>query len=69
MDDSGLINGAYLRKLRKEKNLTLEEAAAHLGLSRPHLSNIENEKKGISVELLVTLTRYYDTSSDWILKL
>lgn len=63
------INGGYLKKLREERKLTVEQAAKHLGLSPCGLINIENGNKGMSIDTLIKLARYYDTSADWIINL
>lgn len=39
--------GEYLRRLRKEQNLTLDALGEAAGLSKQHLSNLENGKRGI----------------------
>ncbi|MFD2830338.1 helix-turn-helix domain-containing protein [Corticicoccus populi] len=39
--------GAFLRKKRKEKKMTIEELRTVLGVSQPYISNLENGKKGI----------------------
>lgn len=39
--------GEYLRKLRKEKNLTIRQIETYSGVSNSYLSQVENGKKGI----------------------
>lgn len=50
--------GDYLRKLRKQKKLTMEQIAKATELSQPYISQIENGKKGIpSPEILFKLSK------------
>jgi transcriptional regulator with XRE-family HTH domain len=44
--------GEKIRWLRKARGLTLEEFAARLGMTQPHLSLIENGKRGVSIPTL-----------------
>ncbi|MFC8688760.1 helix-turn-helix domain-containing protein [Brevibacillus porteri] len=49
--------GAYLKKLRKAKGLTLTQLGELIGYSNPYLSQIENGQKGIpSPEILKKLS-------------
>ncbi|MHA2852866.1 helix-turn-helix domain-containing protein [Paenibacillus lautus] len=49
--------GKYLRKLRSDRGLTLDQLAAMVELSKGYLSNIENGRRGIpSPELLGKLS-------------
>jgi transcriptional regulator with XRE-family HTH domain len=41
-----------LKELRKKHGWRQQEAAEKLGISRPHLSAIENGRKGISIEMM-----------------
>jgi DNA-binding XRE family transcriptional regulator len=44
--------GHRLRTLRKTKRYTQCELAHYLGIDRTHISNLENGKKGISLNFL-----------------
>lgn len=53
--------GTYLRNLRKEKGLTLREAAKRSGVSHPYLSQIETGKNdNPGLEILMKLAKLYD---------
>ena len=47
--------GKRIRQLREEKGLTLEKTAYEAGVSKGHLSDIENGKKSPSLLFLQTL--------------
>ncbi|WP_220750663.1 helix-turn-helix domain-containing protein [Jannaschia sp. AI_61] len=44
-----------IRALRKERGLTLAELACQIGVSAPHLSEVERGKKNLNNHLLVRL--------------
>lgn len=48
-------------------HLTVTALAAHLGVSRKHLSQVVNEKVGMSTDLALRLSKAFDTSPDlWL---
>lgn len=53
--------------LRRQNNLTLDEAAQKLGIQRRSLSNIESATKGCSIDLLVRIADTYDCSLDYLI--
>ncbi|MGB8940272.1 MAG: helix-turn-helix transcriptional regulator [Streptomyces sp.] len=55
--------GIELRKLRENAGLNLIEAAALIGMGRPHLTHIEAARTGISTERLRTLVAKYGCTS------
>ncbi|MEK3736008.1 MULTISPECIES: helix-turn-helix domain-containing protein [Paenibacillus] len=51
------VFGEFLRKLRKDKQLKLDQVAESSGISKGYLSNIENGRRGVpSPELLMKLS-------------
>ena len=51
----------------KERNLTITEVAKGLGVPRPNLSAILNERAGISPELAVKLSEAFgNTAQFWV---
>lgn len=53
--------GQYLKKMRKEKKITLREAAKRSGVSHPYLSQLENGKNDKpSLDVLEKLANVYD---------
>ena len=40
-----LVFGAYLRKVRLKRHVTLRELAKHLGTSEPYLSDVEHGRR------------------------
>jgi len=61
--------GERLRKLRKEKRLTMEELAEKLELSRSGYSAYENESRKPPLDLIIQLAEFHNTSADYILGL
>lgn len=53
--------------LRRQNNLTLDEAAQNLGIQRRSLSNIESGAKGCSIDLLVRIADTYGCSLDYLI--
>lgn len=52
--------GRRLRKLRLEKELTQDELAFEVKISRDHLSNIENGKFPINIKNLYKLAKFFN---------
>ena len=48
--------GKNISNFRKGKNLSQNELAEKLGISREHLAKIETAKRGISLKLLFRMT-------------
>ncbi len=61
----GVMIGKRIKAARKEKGLTQGELAAKCGCKSPHISNIENGKIGVSLELLYVLSIVLDKSMDY----
>lgn len=53
--------------MREQRNLTGRAAATYLGISSAHVSDMENDKAGPSLDLLARLAKYYRTSADYLL--
>lgn len=51
----GVMIGKRIKSVRKARGLTQEQLAERCGCTSTHISNIENGKIGISIELLYTL--------------
>lgn len=59
--------GKRLSELRAERKETQEFVAEAIGISTEYLSKIENDKKMPSLEVIMLLKEYYDTSLDYLL--
>ena len=53
--------------LRRQNDLTLDEAAQKLGIQRRSLSNIESGAKGCSIDLLVRIADTNGCSLDYLI--
>lgn len=51
--------GRRLKNLRAGENLTQEQVACEVNMSRDHLSNIENGKYPINIKTLYKLAEFY----------
>lgn len=59
---------AQIKKLRQEKNLTQEQFAARLQVSRQAVSNWENNRNLPDIGMLIALSETFDISLDTLLK-
>lgn len=59
--------GERLQAQRKALRLSGGQVAAHLGVSSVHISDMENNKRRPSLDLLVRLARFYGVSTDYLL--
>ena len=60
-------SGMRIADLRKQKGLTQEQLADHLEISTSHLGKIERGHQGLSIDLLLQISFYLGTSTDYIL--
>ncbi len=58
-----------LRDLREDKDLVQKEIAALLKIDQRVYSNYETGKREIPTRFIVTLAKFYNTSTDYILGL
>ena len=58
------MNGELLRRVRKQRGLTIAEAAESVGISRQALSNYERGVREPSLKILITLSNLYQVSLD-----
>lgn len=56
-----------LRFLRNEKGLTVRQLGDILNISYPTITNIENDKRGFSDEMLIAIADYFQVSTDYLL--
>ncbi len=61
------VVGERIQKLRKEKHISQEKLAEDLGVSMNTIAKIECGLRGPSIEFLLELTNYFDTTTDYIL--
>lgn len=59
--------GRRLRTLRLEKDLSQEELAYEVKISRDHLSNIELGKHPVNIKTLNKLAEYFDVDIKYFL--
>jgi addiction module HigA family antidote len=61
--------GVVLRQCIEPLSLTITDAAAALGVTRTTLSELVNEKRGISPEMAVRLSRVFGGSAEsWLVQ-
>lgn len=59
--------GDRIKQIRKENCLTQMEFASKLRISRPHITNIENNKDKPSGTLLLLISILFNTDEDWLI--
>lgn len=59
--------GQRIRVLRKEKRLSQEELANKLNVNTDHLGRLETGNRGMSIDLLAEISKYFTVSTDYIL--
>ena len=58
------MNGELLRRVRKQRGLTIAEAAESVAISRQSLSNYERGVREPSLKILITMSDLYQISLD-----
>lgn len=61
--------GERLQKIRSDNNLTQEELAAMLHVTRQTVSNWEHEKSYPDLESLIKISEHFDISVDMMLRI
>lgn len=56
-----------LKSIRKERNLNQQKVAMDLNISREALSYYENGKREPSLSLLVTMSKYFNVSINYLI--
>lgn len=56
-----------LKEIRKIKGLNQQKVAIDLNISREALSYYENGKREPSLKLLITMSRYFNVSIDYLI--
>lgn len=56
-----------VKELRKERGLRQEELASRINVSQQTVSRIENGDNALAADILVSLSRYFGVSADYIL--
>ena len=59
--------GKRIKKARKSKGINQVECADKLNISVSHLSNIENGKINVGLDIFMAITDALDVSADWLL--
>lgn len=58
-----------LKLIRKERGLTQKEVAKAIGVTLSAISNYEQGIREPSIQVLISLCRFYNVSSDYLLGL
>ena len=57
-----------LKQIRKTKKISQLKVAIDLSISREALSHYENGKRSPDVEMLISLSEYFNVSIDFLIK-
>ena len=58
--------GIKIKELRNEKNLTQEQLAEKLQISRSALGLYETDKRQVPNELILTIARFFGVTTDFL---
>lgn len=61
------VFGKRLRKLRRDKDITMDDMAKDLSTTQATLSRYENGKRKPDVDFLEMLSDYFDVTTDYLL--
>ena len=68
MEKEEKLIGSRIKSLRKENKMSQEELASKLGISRSYFSKIENDQRGLSIEIMQKLCKVFNMSMDKFLE-
>lgn len=60
--------GNRIRQARKEKGLSQADLAEKLSISNSHISDIENGKTKLGLDIFMGITEALQVSADWLLQ-
>lgn len=58
-----------LKELREENGFTQQAVAKYLNVKQNTYSQYENEKRQLSIDVLIKLAKFYKVTTDYILEL
>lgn len=58
-----------LKELREENGFTQQAVAEYLNVKQNTYSQYENEKRQLSIDVLIKLAKFYKVTTDYILEL
>ena len=58
-----------IRDLREDRDITQKQIADHLHIKQNTYSQYENGQRQLPIEVLISLAKFYGTSTDYILGL
>lgn len=58
-----------IKDLREDSDITQKELAKYLNIKQNTYSQYENGQRQLPLDILITLAKYYHTSTDYILGL
>ncbi|MDK1716394.1 helix-turn-helix domain-containing protein [Dellaglioa algida] len=62
-----MTTGERIKKLRKDRGLTQSELAKEIGISRSYMSEIESDKRNMSIKTLTKIATGLDISLSFLL--
>ncbi len=60
--------GKRIRTARRKKGMSQAELADKVGISVPYVSDVENGKKTIGVDIFMRIAEALQVSTDWLLR-
>ena len=60
------MQGQRVRELRKVLNLTLEKFGKPLGVGKAAISNIENNNRNLTDQMVLSICREYNVNEEWL---
>lgn len=63
-----MVLGENIKKLRKKNNMTQQQLADKICVTRPFITDIENDKKSPSLQNLVSIADVLGCTTDDLLK-
>lgn len=61
-----MTQGERVKVVRKEINLTLEAFGKRLGVTKVAISNIENNNRKLTDQMLISICREFNVNEDWL---
>ena len=61
-----MTQGNRVRELRKSLDLTLEKFGKKLGVGKTAISNIENETRNLTEQMLLAICREFNVNEEWL---
>ena len=61
-----MTQGERVKEIRKQLNMTLEKFGKSLGVGKTAISNIENNNRNLTEQMILSICREFNVNEEWL---